>query len=224
MNIRLVHILTEIEEEREIASIDSLSPLGGMGLEYVQQINRRYSGDDWKKEKAISQSEFTNHGPGHYGAFQSFKKAISENFTEDLDALVLCECDCVLLCDRQEFMNKLKEAIEFSKARGLYYTSLGSRYVNDYLQSPPIDNESDPDYPDFYLTNKVILAHCVILPAASRDFYLECLDKYSWDSPDIWFNEVQWSEGITQMGIIRDRLARQHEGVSLIDNVWKESQ
>jgi hypothetical protein len=224
MKIKLVHILTEIEEEREKKSIESLSPLGYMGLEYIQQINQRYTGDAWKEKKAISQSGYTNHGPGHYGAFHSFKKAIMENFSDDIDALVLCECDCVLLCDHQDFMNKLKESVEFSNLHNLYYTSLGSRYVNNYLQSPPIGNDSDPDYPDFYLTNKIILAHCVILPSASRDFYLECLEKYSWDSPDIWFNEVQWREGINKMGIIRDRLARQYEGVSLIDNVWKESQ
>jgi len=77
--IRLVHILTETDTPREQASIASLSPLSNMGLEYVQQVNQRYSGEDWKLSKALTQSEYTNHGPGHYGAFQSFKKAIKEN-------------------------------------------------------------------------------------------------------------------------------------------------
>lgn len=223
MNIKLVHILTETDTPREIASIESLSPLGNMGIEYVQQINERYTGEAWRDVPAISQSEHTNHGAGHYGAFQSFKKAIIENFTEDIDSLVLCECDCVLICEPQEFIDKLRRAIQFSSNNNLYYTSLGSRYVNGILQSPYSYGE-DPEYPDFYITNKIILAHCVVLSKESREFFLNALENYSWDSPDIWFNEVLWSEGINRMGIIKDRLAVQHEGISLIDNVWKDSQ
>jgi hypothetical protein len=38
MKIRLVHILTEPDTERELKSIASLSPLGDMGIEYIQQV------------------------------------------------------------------------------------------------------------------------------------------------------------------------------------------
>ena len=221
-NIKLVHILTEVNEERERASINSLSPLNNLGIDYIQQINTRYSGEDWKLTPAISQSEWTSHGPGHYGAFQSFKKAMLENFTEDIDSLVLCECDCVLECSPEFFVDRLKEGIDFCNENNIGYLSLGSRFVNGVLQSP-VQEECDK-YPNFYITNKIILAHCVVLPQRSRKFILECLEKYSWDSPDIWFNEIFWREGVARFGIIKDRLARQHEGFSLIDNHWKESQ
>ena len=222
MNIKLVHILTEPETRREVESIESLSPLGNLGLDYHQQVNQRYKGDAWKNIPALTQSPNTNHGPGHYGAFQSFRKAILDNFSEDLDALVLCECDCVLECSPNTFMNFLKKGIEFCNSNNLQYLSLGSRFVNGFLQSP--ETGFDDNYPDFYVTNKVILAHCVVLPASSRDIILKAIDVFSWDSPDIWFNEVLWRSGINRFGIIRERLARQHEGISLIDNVWKESQ
>jgi hypothetical protein len=221
-NIRLVHILTETETEREQASINSLSPLSNLGIEYIQQVNQRYSGDDWKNVPAVSQSPWTNHGPGHYGAFQSFKKAMQDNFDESIDALVLCECDCVLECAPDFFVRKLREGIDFCDLLNVGYLSLGSRFVNGVLQSPV--QEENEDFPDFYVTNKIILAHCVILPKKSRNFIMDCLEKYSWDSPDIWFNEIFWREGIARFGIIKDRLARQHEGFSLIDNHWKESQ
>jgi hypothetical protein len=222
MNIKLVHILTEPDTRREMSSIDSLSPLGELGLEYIQQINQRYVGDAWKSTPALSQSPATNHGPGHYGAFQSFKKAMLDNFTEDLDALVLCECDCVLECSPDEFMSTLRRGIDFCKDNNLKYLSLGSRFVNGVLQSP--ETGSDANFPDFYVTNKVILAHCIVLPASSRDLILGAIDKFSWDSPDIWFNEALWRSGVNRFGIVKERLARQHEGISLIDNVWKESQ
>jgi len=222
MNIKLVHILTEPDTKREQASISSLSPLGEMGITYHQQVNERYRGDAWREVPALSQSPATNHGAGHYGAFQSFKKAMLENFSEGLDALVLCECDCVLETSHETFMQTLKRGIEFCNENDLKYLSLGSRFVNGVLQSPETDN--DPKFPDFYITNKVILAHCVVLPALSREIILDCIDRFSWDSPDIWFNEVLWRSGLNRFGIVKERLARQHEGVSLIDNVWKESQ
>ena len=74
--IKLVHILTEIDTPREKSSIDSVSQVSNYGVEYIQQINVRYKGDDWQLTPPVSQSGSTNHGPGHYGAFQSFKKAM----------------------------------------------------------------------------------------------------------------------------------------------------
>lgn len=222
MKIKLVHILTEVDTPREIASINSLSPLSYNGINYIQQINVRYRGEDWKTNSAITQSQFTNHGPGHYGAFQSFKKAMIENFSEDLDALVLCECDCVLSVDSNEFASTLKEGIEFCKNYSIDYLSLGSRYVNGILQSPVIEEINQ--YKKFYVTNKVILAHCIVLPARSREYVLESIEKFSWDSPDIWFNEIFWRGNKNKFGIVKERLAYQHEGISLIDNYWKDSQ
>jgi len=222
MKVRLVHILTEPDTTREKESIASVSPLADYGIEYVQQVNVRYRGDQWREVPALSQTSSTNHGPGHYGAFLSFKKAIKENFTEDLDALLLCECDCVLTCTPSEFVEKLWAGIDFSSKNDICYLSLGSRFVNGVLQSP--ENWTDSEFPDFYMTNKIILAHCVVLPKAYRSLVLKNLDEYSWDSPDLWFNESFWRSGLSKFGIIRERLARQHEGISLIDNIWKESQ
>jgi len=220
--IKLVHILTEIDAQREIASVESVSGVSEYGVDYIKQVNTRYKGDGWKNTPAISQSQFTNHGPGHFGAFQSFKKAIIDNFTPDVDALVLCECDCIIETSLDFFVKKLSDGIDFCNRYQIEYLSLGSRFVNGFLQSPVI--EEIESYPDFYVTNKIILAHCLVLPQRSRQFLLEALNKYSWDSPDIWFNEVYWREGRSKFGIIKERLARQHEGLSLIDNVWKESQ
>jgi len=222
MKIKLVHILTEIDTPREVASISSLSPLGNMGIEYIQQVNVRYTGEDWKTPQAITQSEYTNHGPGHYGAYQSFKKAIKENFSEDLDGLLLCECDCVLTVTPGEFISILKESIDFCEDFSIDYLSLGSRFINEFLQSPVL--EEPIQYEKFYITDKIILAHCVFLPKKSREHLLYSLENFSWDSPDIWFNEIFWSGGKRRFGIIKERLAYQHEGFSLIDNHWKDSQ
>jgi len=222
MNVNLVHILTEPGEPREVASVKSLLPLGDMGINYIKQVNLRYRGEGWKDVPALTQSDSTNHGPGHFGAFNSFKKAILDNFSDDIDALVLCECDCVLESTHDEFVRSLQRGIDFCNSNDIRYLSLGSRFVNGVLQSPEVGY--DENFPDFYVTNKVILAHCVVIPQSSRSMIMDAIEKFSWDSPDIWFNEVFWRLGYPRFGIIKERLARQHEGISLIDNVWKESQ
>jgi hypothetical protein len=221
MNIRLIHILTEIESTREKNSILSLSPLSNFGIEYKQQINQRYLGEDWKITPAISQSEHTNHGPGHYGAYQSFKKAILENFTDDLDALIVCECDCFLICSPEEFVERVKEGLEFSENHNLTHFSLGSNYCNGVLQSPFIEVYDDSN---FYVTDKIIMAHCLVFPQKTKQVLFDSFEKFSWDSPDIWFNEIFWRNGLDRHGILKQKITIQHEGMSLIDNHWKHSQ
>jgi hypothetical protein len=220
--IRLVHILTELDHLREIASVNSLSPLTGVGVEYIQQVNQRYTGDDWKLVKPLSHDENKGHGPGHYGAFQSFKKAILENFTPDLDALILCECDCVLEVSPDVFLSNVRKGLEFCQIHQLNHFSLGGRFIQGHLQSPIIG--TDLKFEDFYITDKIILAHCLILTPIGREFYLNVLQGDSWDSPDIWFTKVNWNHGNYRFGVSYERSAFQHEGFSLIDNCWKDSQ
>ncbi len=220
MSIKLVHILTEPETERERNSISSLSPLSEFGINYIQQVNERYVGDAWIDPPAITKSPYTNHGAGHYGAFQSFKKAILDNFTEDTEALILCECDCILEVKREHFYRLVHEAIDLCNDQSVDFVSFGSRFVNDILQSPVMEE----GHGSFYITNKTILAHCVMLPARSREFIINQLENLSWDSPDIWFNEAFWRGGKNRFAILWERAAFQHSGYSLIDNVWKESQ
>lgn len=71
-------------------------------IEYVQNINKRYQGDDWKNVEPLW--GWANHGPGHYGAFISFKSAIENHFTDDLDAFMILEADCILTVPTSEFI------------------------------------------------------------------------------------------------------------------------
>lgn len=223
MEIKLVHILTEIDTGREINSIASLSPMSNYGINYIQQINQRYTGNAWIDPPAISKTPYTNHGSGHYGAFQSFKKAILDNFTEETEALVICECDCILETDIDNFSKIIREAVDLCNRESVDFVSFGSRYINGFLQSPIIEEDKER-FGNFYITNKTILAHCIMIPKRSREFILGQFNSISWDSPDIWFNEAFWMGNRNRFAILWERAARQHEGVSLIDNIWKESQ
>ena len=222
MKIKLVHILTETSHEREIQSIKSLSPLGDMGIEYIPQINERYVGEEYKYHLPVYTG---NHGPGHYGAFQSFRKAVLENFTEEVDAFILCECDWVLKLGHQDVVGLVKEANKLCKENLINYVSFGSAYIGDNLQSPVFDDREE--YGSFYLTDKIIMTHCIMFPRHSREYLINHLNRMTWDAVDIWLNYIfrtSTNPPPKRFAILRQQAAYQYEGVSLLDNVWKGNQ
>jgi hypothetical protein len=222
MNIRLVHLLTETDSEREIKSIEVLSPLKEHGIEYFQHVNERYRGDAHLRHLPLYEG---NHTAGHYGAFQSFRKAIEREFDESLDALIVCECDCVLSVSHGRFADLAREAVSVCRDHLINYVSFGSPSANGNIWSPVI--EDHPAYGSFYLTDKIILTHCIMLPRHSREYILRQLRTNTWDAVDIWLN---WAFRSTtslppkRFAIAREVAAYQHEGKSLLDEVWKEKQ
>lgn len=211
-NLKSVHILVDIESQREKLSIQSMQKVEPE-IKYIQCINKRYEGTEWKNVAPIN--GFKNHGPGHYGAFQSFKKAILENFTNDIDALLIFEADCVLEVSKEVFLQKVNEAVAFCEKHDLPYFSFGPRIVNNFLESECID--SDKDYPNFIITDRIVLAHCVLITKKYRNYVFEKLEK-SWDSPDLWFSGIFKN---FNMGIVKNQLAYQTYGFSMIDNRFK---
>lgn len=226
MKLKLIHILNRLDGERETNSINSLSPLKNLGVDYIQQVTPLYEGDGWKTKPITNIPGNNNHGKGHYGNYLSFMKAIKENFTEDLDALILCECDCVLSLPLDEFLNEMKKTLDFSKKHHIYHFSWGGRIVNgiengDILK---IDNE----YPNYCVVGKIILAHFIILTKESREFFLRKVDSMGWDVADIWLNEAIFSaesdglfSGPGRQANVLNSLAYQYEGVSDIDGIIK---
>ena len=211
-NIKAAHILVDINSEREIKSINCMKNIEPE-IKYIQCINKKYDGDEWKNQVPIA--GWRRHNKGHYGAFQSFKKAILNNFSDDIDALLLFECDCVLDVSKEEFLKTVNEAIIFCNRYNLPYFSFGSRSVNNYLESPEI--KSDPEFPNFIITNNIILAHCVLLNKSYKDYIFKRLNE-SWDSPDLWFSQVFAK---FSMGIVKKELAYQTIGMSMLDNCVK---
>jgi len=222
-NLKLVHILTDISAERERVSISHLKDVSNHGIEYIQQINIPYTGDEYLSIIPITGGDPKNYKPGHWGAFQSFKKAVLNNFTDDIDGLILCECDCILDITPEMFCQLAHRASEFCEKHQIKYFSFGDTTVGGTLQSYP-HGEPDTEYPEFQITTKIILAHCVLLPRHARDYFLRAYQEFSWESPDVWLNEAVWRTGVSSHAIMKKPVAFQHPGFSLIDNTWKEVQ
>jgi hypothetical protein len=212
--IKAFHLLVDVNSDREIISIDSMSKISDK-IDYTQCINERYVGDDWRNQTPLS--GWANHGPGHWGAFTSFRKAILENFTDDLFGILLFEADCVLDVGVDEFIDNVNKAIEFCKKHKLPLFSFGPRYLDGAEQSPVL--EEDREFDDFVLTNKFIQAHCILITEYSKEYLFDQLET-NWDSPDIFFNEIYLRLN-QKIGILRNPISHQEEGISMIDNIEK---
>jgi hypothetical protein len=210
--IRATHLLIDTESEREknsIQSIEKISPI----IEYVQNINQRYVGDEWKLIEPVS--GWAEHGPGHYGAYTSFRNAIQNHFTDDLDGFMIFEADCILDIEVDEFSRLVNSALDFCEKYEIDYFSFGDRFAHGFLQSPEIRRFED--FERFIQTSKIIMAHCILIPKRTREKLLNLLETKSWDSPDIWFDEV-----FNKKGIIKYPVTHQHKGLSMIDNEIKD--
>lgn len=211
--IKSVHILIDTDSEREKKSIESVSQLSPE-IEYVQCINKRYVGEEWKNHEPTG--GWRNHGPGHWGCFDSAKKAILENFTEGIDALLYFEADCIIDVDKETFLKQISLALEFCDKHNLPYFSFGPRIVNGILESPTI--KEDEEYPNFVITNSVIQIHCIIFTKKYKNYLIDKLNSGTWDSPDLWLNHVFGNLG---MGIIKRPITHQEEGLSMLDETVK---
>jgi len=225
--VKLVHLLTRPDDERERASIKSLEVLKDYGIDYVQHINEPYT-DDPPLHTAFPDPP-SPLSSGHYGAWTSFKKGVIDGFKDDHDFLIICECDCILTIEPEKFIEMLNEVCDGVSEKDISYFSFGDRMLDGVLNSPVHLEYDDSDL--YYQTYKIVLAHMTLMPKKVFPYLLDCYDKIGWDSPDTWFNHVFQTHplvgetmGLTEgfkMGILYDEVAKQHEGKSLIDNTFK---
>lgn len=216
--LRLVHILNNIDGDREKKSINNLSKLKDIGVDYRMQITPLYNGDLWKTKTS---SGIVHSSKGHYGLYESYKKAIKENFSEDLDALILCECDSILNISIDDFNDEINKTLKFCEKYDIYHFSWGGRLINNYEQGIVLN--IDNEYPNYVIVNKIIESHFVILTKKSRDFYLNKINDIKWDSADIWLNELIHKSNLKgyKQATVMNKLSYQQEGESLLDNKIK---
>lgn len=224
MKIRAVHLLIDVESEREKKSIESMSKLQNYGVEYIQYITTKYNNDAWTIQTPYD--GWKRHGPGHYGAFLSFKDIILKYFTDDLDAFIFLEADSVLHenTDVGYFYNQIEKSIEFCIKHNVYSFSFGYTHYNNILQSETV--LLDEDYQDFYLTNKIICAHFLVFSQKIRKLLLYELVFKPWDAIDIWLNKSFYENKDKfdlKLGINKNPHTYQCEGMSMIDGHIKNT-
>jgi len=205
LNIKLIHLLTRIEDKREQASVKSLERVQDYGIDYIQYINKP---EEVYPQDIPALQIHREKKPGYYGAYKAFRDGIETSFDKDTDLLIVCECDCILGVEPGELAALLwrLSRVDFD------YLSLGQTEWSTRLGD--ITEEC-------FLTDKIILAHCVVFPQKSRDFILSQYSTLAWDSPDLWLDYAFTGK---RKVVLEKPVAFQHSGFSLIDKEEKSGE
>jgi len=226
--IKLVHIQTTLNDEREQASRDSLIDVRNHGWEYKLQLNKPYKSlppsynctrPTCVSMELFDEQQVKQHGtaltPAHYGCYEAFKNAILSEF-HDCDFLIVCEGDCIIEVDTKEFVEKVEKCSQLLESNGIEFMSFGDKDTleHGWPQSPVIKDVNE----DMYVTNHIIGLQCIMFPASIANRLKDTLRTHKWDAADMYFNIIFAGD---RMGIVKKRLTTQADGFSLIDNTQK---
>jgi autotransporter strand-loop-strand O-heptosyltransferase len=207
--IKLVHLLTRPNDEREQKSISCLSQLRNYGIDYIQHINEPCT----VYPDILPAIEHDEKRPGYYGAYLSFRRAIEEEFDDNLDFLMVCECDCYLSVDPETFYNRLIKICEKVKQYEIDYFSFGPHIDNltGEVWTKVFENLDD----EIFIGDRVILARCIMFRKEVKEHLLKQYLRLPWDSPDMWLNDAMMR--VKKIGLLYHPLAEQYEDQSIID-------
>jgi len=230
--IKLVHIQTNLNDEREQQSRKSLERVQDYGIEYILHTNKPYNDlppkFNCQRPQCVSMELFDNDTvhklgtaltPPHYGCYEAFKYAILSEF-EECDFLIVAEGDCIIECSIEEFCNKVFAAAKICDENNIGYMSFGDTRTLEqgWLQSPKIQDIQNQDL--LFVTNHIIGLQCIMFPKFTKTWLKERFRTEKWDASDMFFNLI-FRDSPYKMGILHNRITTQVDGFSLIDKQQK---
>jgi len=229
--IKLVHIQTTLNDERERLSRASLQEVKAYGWEYILHQNIPYASlppqHNCNRPQAVSMELFdeatvrersTALTPAHYGCYEAFKNAILSEM-HDCDYIIVCEGDCLIEGDVGNFIHKVEKCALMLEENNIGFMSFGDKDTLEFAwPQSPVVREVDED---MYVTDHLIGLQCIMFPSYVSNFLKEKLRLSKWDAADMYFNQIFYSSSY-DMGIVHDRLTTQADGYSLIDKQHKE--
>lgn len=231
--IKVVHLQTTLNLDKETNSRNQLSSLTKYGWDYVLHQNETYKSlppsFNCLRPSCVSMNLFnaekteklgTALTPAHYGCYESFKLGILSEFTYDVDFLIVCEGDCKIEMEISEFVSKVEEACKVVKANNIGYMSFGDTHTleHGWLQSPMVE---DIPQTDVFITNHIIGLQCIMFPKSVKKYLFEQIRNAPWDGADMYFNTI-FKSSPYQMAIVKNRYTSQFDGYSLIDQQEKK--
>ena len=226
--IKLVHIQTTLNDEREQASRASLERVKDHGWEYILHTNEPYRSlppaHNCMRPLCVSMELFNEQQvqeygtaltPAHYGCYEAFKNAILMEF-HDCDHLIVCEGDCIIETDIHFFVRKVEECAHLLGPNNIDIMSFGDKDTLEHgWPQSPVRKEVNET---MYVTDHVIGLQCIMFPINTAPWLKDVLRLHKWDAADIYFNNIFMGH---PMGIVHNRLTTQADGFSLIDNTHK---
>ena len=230
--IKLVHLQTTRNDEKEQKSREQLQKVREYGWEYILHTNTPYTDlppkHNCQRPDCVSYELFdeptiqrigTALTPSHYGCYLAFKEAILTEF-EDCDYLMVCEGDCKIEIPIEDFIKTVESTCLTITDNNVGYMSYGDRATleHGWLQSPVVREIPNQDL--IYITNHIIGLQCIMFPIEIKKWLKEKLRTHSWDAADMFYNSV-FVNSPYNMAILHKRITSQFDGFSTIDRTNK---
>jgi len=230
--IKLVHLQTTRNDEKEQKSREQLQKVREYGWEYILHTNTPYTDlppkHNCQRPDCVSYELFdeptiqrigTALTPSHYGCYLAFKEAILTEF-EDCDYLMVCEGDCKIEIPIEDFIKTVESTCLTITDNNVGYMSYGDRATleHGWLQSPVVREIPNQDL--IYITNHIIGLQCIMFPIEIKKWLKEKLRTHSWDAADMFYNSV-FVNSPYNMAILHKRITSQFYGFSTIDRTNK---
>ena len=233
--IKVVHIQTNLNHQKERKSREQLEQLKNYGFEYVLHQNIPYQSlppiHNCNRPNCVSLELFdeetvkqkgTALTPAHYGCFEAFKNAILSEF-DDCDFLMVCEGDCIIEKPFHEFANAVQSAAALMNQHNIGYMSFGDTKTLEHGWHQSNLVEEIPNQDLMFVTDHIIGIQCIMFPKFAKKWLKEQLMTRAWDAADTYFNIIFQSSPY-KMGIVKQRMTTQADGFSLIDRQDKKFQ
>lgn len=213
--IKAFHLLTDLQSEREINSINSVSLIGDIaGVEYTQIVNIPYTSPPPTStctypERIGMTPVKGNPGliftPGSYGCYLAHRHLIESIQPQKDEIYLFFESDAKLLKSPKIFINGVYWASFLMSQNGLDFFSLAQfffhRKTNWQKKSTHIESD--------FITG----THCYLLLDSGVHLLQERFLRETWQTYDFWLSE----QCGLKFGLFEDPLCGVFEGLSLID-------
>jgi hypothetical protein len=238
MKIKIVHLLINPEHQKDVSderwqsildkqkqSIECFEKLKYKFHSYTQQyslINREELPWDTCWENAIINETCEGVDTyclsyGHYGAYKAHKRAITQEFSNDLDALIILEGDVITELNPEDFFNTIKKGYDLGVERGSKICSFSGNIV--WLSGNDDYWDKVIDLGDFYDVPHFLLGSLYMVFKSERNNIINNLQTHYWHSPDVWLAWVYANKG----GLLshKEMIGKQVSGYSALNNTMK---
>jgi len=152
---------------------------------------------------------------GHYGAYKAHTQGILENFTDDIDALIIVEGDALTDITPDEFYDKVLESYHLSKEiDAKFVTYAGPCYMSGgEWWKISIDMGNWVQVPHF------LLGTTYMIMKSERESIIDKIHNTGWYSPDFW---LAWNyHNKSKIISSKKPIVYQKEGYSVLDYLIK---
>jgi hypothetical protein len=227
--IKIVHLLLKplegIYSKKQNQSIECFSNIKQYVLSYTQQFS--FPNVTELPIETCADPGFIREAPddngvwlsyGHYGAYQAHKRAILEEFSEDLDALIVVEGDVVFDINPADMASRFYDAYEFAEKHDGSFITFGN--VGFGLGSEASVKDTTVKIGNYTKIDHFVSAHCYMITRKERASIQYKLHNEKWHAWDIW---LYWNYD-KKVPIFRtsEPLVYEPEGFSMIDLKEKE--